>query len=858
MTPGELRVPTDAEELDGLVRFLLDSPGEIAGAVVPGAVGGDAVVSRVRLALASDLEVVDAGQPILPDALGDLAAELAASETMLVVRLDRHLHAAQSDRLAFWQRLNYQRERLAQRRLRVLMVLGPQDERYLAAAADDLRDWVFLFRFPEAMPAAEGRTETVERTRTRARDKRPSALRVQLERAREQLPPERLIPERVLPLLRSAIARDDWDEARRLWNDDLDDGVAWRRYRASQPATDDLAPGDAKRLVDDLLAIQAVALAAGHEEQSLDAALEAIKVQQRRVDPTPQYRANLAESRIAASRSLMASGKINQSVSMLEQAVASLRTLGEDERGSLANALIEQASVLHTAGRHEQALESAEEAVELRRALVEDESARSQALLAAALMVLRRPLRELGRTDQSRFTTQEAVEIYRRLADDDPNFYRPNLVDALQDLVFVLTDQGRHEEALAAAEEVVGLYRTLPTAPPNSELALVLRALAHRLAALGRDEQALAVWRETVELHRAFTTPLDLGLAEALQQLGLRLGALDRHDEAIAATEEAASIYREIVAQQPRDPVMIWSLAVTLRHLGDQQAALGQHDTALASTQQALEVLQSNPVPRAELAKIFDHLGDRYTEQERVDEAIAAKEDAAKHYRYLQQQGPPSVLADLTRVLEELAALRNRAGDMEGTQSLTKEALQLRMMLPDQERLAASTSSSLSALSREELLQLIRPYTRARAVYWSLLVVGAALAIMSFFLPSSELSVAILLLSTVMILLSLRKLQQIPIEEIQRAIELYEIRSSALEQRKQQMQAHGLPAERIKEKIAPEQGHSTLLLIQDLFGPDEDVVRMAHGRALDAARPPATRAEPGTPEHSPPNELGDS
>lgn len=861
MIPGELRITTNAEELDGLVRFLLDSPGEIAGAVVPGAVGGDAVVSRVRLALARELEVVDAGQPIAPDALGDLAAELTASETMLVVRLDREQPADESERLTFWQRLNYQRERLAQGRLRVLMVLGPQAEQYLAAAADDLRDWVFLFRFPEAVPTKEGRTEIVGRTTTRVRAERPSALRVQLERAREQLPSQRLLGERVLPMLRAAVARGDMDEAGRLWSDDLEDGAAWRRYRASQPVTDDLAPGDAERLVGDLLAVHAVALAAGHEEQSLDAALEAIEIQQRPVEPTAQDRMTLIKSRVAASQSLKALGRLDEAVSMIEQGVASIRALDQDQRESLARTLLRLTSVLDVAGRHEQAVENTEEAVKISRALVEDEHPRSQTLLADSLMALQRQLLVLGRTDQFRSVIQEAVEIYRRLAEDDPLSYGPNLVDALHELSRELSEQGRREEAVAATEEAVALSRAFPAALPETEFALALHTLATRLAALGRDEQALAVSREAVELYRASTTPPNTPLARALDQLGLRLGTLGRHDEAIVATQESADMVRELVARPPHARALTWSLARTLRHLGDHRAALGQHDGALAATQQALEILQGTPdPPLADLAEVFDRLGDRYTEQDRVGEAIAAKEDAANYYRSLQQGGTLAALTELARVLEELAALRNRAGDMNRTQSLTMEALQLRMMLPDQQSPAANTSSSLSALSQEELLQLSRAYTRTRTVYGSFLVVGAVLAIVAFFLPSWELNVAALLLSAVVILLSLRKLRRNPIEEIQRAIELYEIRSNAVEQRKRQMQAHGLPAARIDAKLAPEQDRTMALLVDDLLAlePGEDLARIAHERAYEPVEPPSSEPTRKTTERAPTDGLDDS
>ena len=642
-------------------------------------------------------------------------------------------------------------------------------------------------------------------------------------------------------MLRAAVARGDMDEAKRLWSDDLEDGAAWRRYRASQPATDDLSAGDAERLVGDLLAVHAVALAAGHEQQSLDAAMEAIEIRQRRVDPTPQDRADLAESKVAASRSLEALGRLDERVAMLEQAVASYRDLGEATKGPLFVALGLLVSTLLIAGRQARALEIAEEAVEVCHARDDGGPRGSWSPSADELMMLGQLLRLLGQAERASSTVYEVVELRRRLAEAEPELHMPALVETLCTLSQQLLEQGKREEALAAAEEAVTLCRANLQVLPGVELAHAVRTRALVLAALGRNEQALATSREAVELYRASTTSPNTSLAEALDELGLRLSSFRRFSEAVAATEEAVGILRELLARPSNDRAPITLLlALTLRNLGDHQAAVGQHEQALTSTQQAIDLLRGDGshLP-GELAIAFDKLGDHYAELERTGEAIAAKEKAAEGFRAM-LQSTPAVRSRLASTLDDLATLRNRVGDKNETRSLTKAALQLRMTLTEEERHASSAAPSRPHLSRTELLRIIRPFTRARAraIYWSVIAAGVALAITALFLSSWGLRILAVLLSATTILLSIRKLQQIPIMEIQRAIELYEIRNDAVEQRKRQMQAHGLPADRIEEKLAPEEGHSRILLARDLLQADEDLARIAHRRDPEPDHPP--------------------
>jgi hypothetical protein len=104
----------------------------------------------------------------------------------------------------------------------------------------------------------------------------------------------------------------------------------------------------------------------------------------------------------------------------------------------------------------------------------------------------------------------------------------------------------------------------------TADLALALRDLAHRLGALGRDQESLAATEEAVIAYRrlARTHPDSYlpALAAALSDLADRLGAVGQRRECLTATEEAVAIRRRLAKADPGAHLSM--LATTLNNLG--------------------------------------------------------------------------------------------------------------------------------------------------------------------------------------------------------------------------------------------------------------------------------------------------
>ncbi len=207
-------------ELAALVEFLRDCPGRISAAVVADKVAGDAVLEHLRSRSELPPLIVASGAA-RPEELGDLAIRLGAEDSILVLPFDgRHRLADDQAVRAFFRGLNYQRECLAQGRVRTLLLLNGNGERRLALLADDLWDWVAFFRFSEALV---GLPAGVELPLLEASSEgQLKVLRSQYLRARHlDLPKVELVWHYVRPYFDALIAVGAVRKARRLWEQDL-------------------------------------------------------------------------------------------------------------------------------------------------------------------------------------------------------------------------------------------------------------------------------------------------------------------------------------------------------------------------------------------------------------------------------------------------------------------------------------------------------------------------------------------------------------------------------------------------------------------------------------------------------------
>jgi hypothetical protein len=204
-----------------------------------------------------------------------------------------------------------------------------------------------------------------------------------------------------------------------------------------------------------------------------------------------------------------------------------------------------------------------------------------------------------------------------------PGVYQPRLAAALADYSTHLAESGKKAEALTAAQEGLDLRRKLATNLPaafNSDLVKSLLGLADLFREQRSFEESLAVADEAVSvLRKLVDAPLDSTrslLAKALNSQASSLDSLGRTKDAELVVEEAVEICR--------------------LQCVDGSDATSRHDLAISLT----------------------NLGSYNNSLERKEEALAAGEEAVKHFRELATKWPGSFHEDLAKSLHNLGRFR--------------------------------------------------------------------------------------------------------------------------------------------------------------------------------------------------------
>ena len=219
-------------EWENLVEFLRDCPGRICAAVVPGQLAGNALIKRLHSYVKS-LPVVVAPHEITPAEMGHLAVKNGVEDQILVIPLDgRRRFETDEERQRFWETMNYQRESFASGKIRTCFILNEENDRWMIHCADDLREWVHVFRFPEAIERSFVAPLLMQSSLSPMLWKKEGAsiplkpLRDQLRRAREAgFSRDQLARDYAGPLFEALVQHEEFAEALRVWKKELHDGA---------------------------------------------------------------------------------------------------------------------------------------------------------------------------------------------------------------------------------------------------------------------------------------------------------------------------------------------------------------------------------------------------------------------------------------------------------------------------------------------------------------------------------------------------------------------------------------------------------------------------------------------------------
>lgn len=289
-----------------------------------------------------------------------------------------------------------------------------------------------------------------------------------------------------------------------------------------------------------------------------------------------------------------------------------------------------------------------------------------------------------------------------------------SLADALLALAYRLSATGRHQEAVEAAEEAVRLRGE--DAP--AELIDVLLGYGARLADVGRFDDAARTGDRLLALtgkgtgspaHATDDTVGAARLAKVLHHHARWCHGADRTADALHAGARSVAIRRHLAAHDPDRPAE--ELAGSLLSYAVYLQAAGATEKALKPLGEAVDMLRelAEKSPDAHLAALGRALHDQgrlYAALRAPELALTCAQEAAAIHRRLIGDGTSAPrMSDLAFVLVGLAARLTDAGRSASAVDVLAEAVALRRTLAAD---GAATATGLLAVALTDHAVLLR------------------------------------------------------------------------------------------------------------------------------------------------------
>ncbi len=210
----------------------------------------------------------------------------------------------------------------------------------------------------------------------------------------------------------------------------------------------------------------------------------------------------------------------------------------------------------------------------------------------------------IGRPVEARKYADRAVTIARELVLSDPKN-----VTARRDLAIILGRAGMIDPApgetalsLAMLQEAAGLIEPIAMANPKAldlaeQLADILDVEALRLHELGRNEEAIAMYRKSMAAIEAFAaTPKSQVMLEMLENeegLALVYTAMGKKDDALMWANKAVAAAEKNAATPPVSDMRTGELGSAWSTLAIAQSSVGSTDEASRSAGKAMQAWES-------------------------------------------------------------------------------------------------------------------------------------------------------------------------------------------------------------------------------------------------------------------------
>lgn len=328
---------------------------------------------------------------------------------------------------------------------------------------------------------------------------------------------------------------------------------------------------------------------------------------------------------------------------------------------------------------------------------------------------------------------RQNVAGLRTAADTAPG----SLAEALLALAYRLSATGRHQEAVEAAEEAVRL-RAEDAAP--AELIDLLLGYGARLADVGRFDDAARTGDRLLALagegagsedHATAGTEEAARLAKILHHHARWCHRADRIADALRAGARSVAIRRHLAARDPDRPAeelagSLLSYAVYLQAAGAPEKAIEPLGEAVDTLRELAE--RSPDGHLTGLGRALHDQGRLYAALRAPDLALACAQEAAAIHRRLVGDGTSAPrMSDLAHVLVGLAARLTGVGRTASAVDATAEAVALRRTLAADGAAAATGRLAVALTDHAVLLrQSGRPADSEEATEEAMRLLGQA------------------------------------------------------------------------------------------------------------------------------------
>jgi tetratricopeptide (TPR) repeat protein len=375
--------------------------------------------------------------------------------------------------------------------------------------------------------------------------------------------------------------------------------------------------------------------------------------------PTPPPHDPALRTKIEALRKRLAEATAAFDAGKLEEPLQGAASIVNEAR-ALNYAPLAAEALLLEGKVHQRRIDGAKSEHALHQALVAAAEGHHARVAAYAYGLLTYAVGNLlNRHDEGRFWGDLALASFRQLGGNSDR----DIAITLGNISGIALEEGKLDEALTLADregELLG-----KSAPQTLAMAMNLHNKAVILANLGRNEEALAAARRSLEISEQVVGPNHPSMEMMFKMTGLALVELNRDQEALVYLRRAVALSEQVFGP------LHFRTALAYSTLSSAYEGLGDYEQALATSRRSIEIYDQ--IGSKNRLVMVPHLTIGRIELKRGRPAAAIAElERSLSIEQSAKAGPASDLAEVKFVLAQ--ALWQAHGDRPRALTLAREA----------------------------------------------------------------------------------------------------------------------------------------------------------------------------------------